>query len=181
MKNPFLIGNQIYLRAIEAADAELLTSYINDQDVIRTLNRFRPANQGQQEDFIRTANEDKSCIFLGIVTKEEDHLIGTLGLHGMEYKDRCGTFGIYIGDKDQWGKGYGGEATRMILDYGFGTLNLNRIELTVYENNERGIRAYERAGFKIEGRFRKKKYREGRHLDMILMGILKEEWAPTLK
>lgn len=85
-------------------------------------------------------------------------------------------FGIVIGEKDCWGKGYGTEVTRLMVWHGFQNLNLNRIWLNVYDFNPRGIRAYEKAGFKKEGALRQAMYAEGKYHDTFVMGILREEW-----
>ncbi|MBI3800044.1 MAG: GNAT family N-acetyltransferase, partial [Deltaproteobacteria bacterium] len=82
-----------------------------------------------------------------------------------------------IGEKSEWSKGYGTEATALITGYAFETLNLNRVGLQVYEDNERGIKAYERVGFKREGLLRQMMYREGRYWHTITMSMLREEWA----
>ncbi|HQE20210.1 MAG TPA: GNAT family protein, partial [Aggregatilineales bacterium] len=73
-------------------------------------------------------------------------------------------------------RGYGSDAVCVLLRFGFDELNLHRIELGVFDSNQRGIRAYEKAGFVEEGRRREVLWREGRYHDMILMSILEDEW-----
>ncbi|HYG73887.1 MAG TPA: GNAT family protein [Planctomycetota bacterium] len=176
MKTPFLIGDRICLRPLEREDARVLEFYINDPDVTRTLQAYRPMNLQIEEDWIADLYKKESDIVLGIAIKSSDKLIGATGLHRLEFKDRRAEFGISIGAKEEWDKGYGTEATRLIVGYGFETLNLNRISLRVYEHNPRAQRAYEKAGFKKEGVLRKEVYRLGRYWDTIVMGILREEW-----
>jgi RimJ/RimL family protein N-acetyltransferase len=84
--------------------------------------------------------------------------------------------GIVIGEKDFWNKGFGTEAMRLMVDYGFSTLNLNRIHLHVYETNPRGIHCYEKVGFQQEGRLRQAHYLEGRYIDILAMSILNNDW-----
>ena len=112
----------------------------------------------------------------GIALKKDDRLIGNTAFHAVHTKDRNAGFGILIGDKTEWDRGYGTEATALMVEYGFRTLNLNRIWLHVYEYNARGQRAYEKVGFRVEGTLRKHCYREGTYWDVIVMGILREEW-----
>jgi RimJ/RimL family protein N-acetyltransferase len=81
-----------------------------------------------------------------------------------------------IAVKDQWNKGFGTEATKLFVAYGFETLNLNRIELRVYEYNARAIRVYEKVGFKHEGSLREDHYRQGRYWNTHVMSILRSEW-----
>ena len=63
-----------------------------------------------------------------------------------------------------------------MLRFGFNELNLNRIFLRVYETNPRGIRSYEKAGFKMEGRLRQDRYMDGNFIDVFLMGVVRSEW-----
>jgi RimJ/RimL family protein N-acetyltransferase len=110
--------------------------------------------------------------------KETDALIGTVGLHP-EYRCRSTRFGIVLGDKSTWDKGHGTTVTRLMVDYAFATLNMNRVWLHVYEYNPRGVHVYEKVGFRVEGRLRQETYRNGRYWDVIVMGLLREEWAGT--
>jgi [ribosomal protein S5]-alanine N-acetyltransferase len=176
MKNAFLKGERIYLRPIEREDAPQLQSFMNDPEVTQTLQMHRPLNLQVEQDFIEHAAKDQSNIRLAIALKQEDALIGATDLRLGEMKDRKAEFGIAIGAKDEWNKGYGTEATKLMIQYGFETLNLNRIFLRVYEYNPRAMKAYEKAGFKREGVLRDDTYRMGRYWDAMIMGLLREDW-----
>jgi RimJ/RimL family protein N-acetyltransferase len=121
---------------------------------------------------------DESGISFFIRTLQEDRLIGFIGLWDWDktWSHGDAEVGIGIGDRTSWGKGYGTDALRVILCYGFTELNLRRITLGVFEYNKRAIRSYEKAGFILEGRQRKALYRDGSRVDIIYMGILREEW-----
>lgn len=178
MKNPFLIGSKVYLRPLEREDAPLFVPWANDSAVTRTLEAlYHPINLQIEVDFIDRMYKSEHNVVLGIAVRGTDALIGVTGLHQIDYKNRRTVFGIFIGEKNEWGKGYGTEATALITGYAFETLNLHRVSLRVYEDNERGIRAYEKVGFKKEGVLRQDIYREGRYWDTFMMGILHEEWA----
>jgi RimJ/RimL family protein N-acetyltransferase len=112
----------------------------------------------------------------GIWTLAEDKLIGFIAFDGINWTDRDSYVAIGIGEPDFWSKGYGSEAMRLMLRYGFNELNLHRISLTVFAQNPRGIRSYEKCGFKHEGRIRDFLLRDGRRSDMLHMGILRSEW-----
>jgi ribosomal-protein-alanine N-acetyltransferase len=176
MLRPFLIGKQIYLRPLEREDAPALAAWINDPEVRRTLNRYQPINLREEEEFITRSAQSEHDLGLGIVLTDGDRLIGAAGLHRMDFKNRHACFGIFIGDKAEWGKGHGHEATSLLLKHGFETLNLNRIWLMVFEYNLRGIRAYERLGFKREGVLREDVFNEGRYWNTYLMAMLRQEW-----
>jgi RimJ/RimL family protein N-acetyltransferase len=88
--------------------------------------------------------------------------------------------GIVIGEKNQWGKGYGQDAIRTLLTFVFGEMNLNRIYLRVYADHALAINAYRKCGFVEEGRLRQDVYSEGRYHDMLVMGILKQEFLAAV-
>ncbi len=176
MKNPFLIGEKVYLRPLEKEDAPLFVTWFNDPDVRRLLKRFQPMTLREEEGFLEQLAGDENKVILGIALHENDRLIGGTGLHQIDQRNRHAAFGIVIGDKTEWGKGHGTEATRLIVGHAFATMNLNRVWLHVYEYNPRAIRCYESVGFKKEGVLRQDTFRDGRYWDTVVMGILREEW-----
>ena len=177
MRSPFLTGTKVYLRPLEREDAPRLVPWINDAEVTRTLEVFyRPMNIQTELEFIDNIYRSEHDVVLGIAVKATDALIGATGLHRLDFKNRHTSFGIFIGEKTEWGKGYGTEVTTLMTGYAFEILNLNRVWLHVYEYNERGIWAYEKVGFKREGVLRQDRYHEGRYWDTFIMAILREEW-----
>lgn len=176
MRNPFLVGEKIYLRPLERDDAPTLLPWVNDPDVIATLRMYTPKNLQDELEFIERASQSDTEIILGIALKESDKLIGSTGLHGIDWKNRHSELGIIIGDKTEWGKGYGTEATRLMVNYAFEILGMHRVWLRVYEYNHRAIRAYEKAGFVREGVLREDRYHNGRFFHTIVMGLLRSEW-----
>jgi RimJ/RimL family protein N-acetyltransferase len=107
--------------------------------------------------------------------------IGNCGLHNIDWKNRVTEVGIMIGEKEYQGKGYGTEAMELLLKYGFETVNLNRIQLHVYDFNIRAIKSYTKIGFIEEGRMRQAQFKNGKYCDMILMSMLHEEWLKKNK
>jgi RimJ/RimL family protein N-acetyltransferase len=177
MQNPFLIGTQVYLRPLERTDAPVLVKWINDPQVTRTLQHYRPQNLQTEEAWVDGLYRAEHDLVLGIAVKEDDRLVGCSGLHNIDYKDRKASIGIMIGEPEEWGKGYGSEATALMINHGFATLNLHRVWLHVYAHNARAIAAYEKLGFQREGTLRQDLYREGRYIDVYTMGMLREEWG----
>jgi len=176
MQTPYLVGERVYLRPLERDDAPVLQRHLNHPDVVRTLQAWRPVSLAAETDFIESTSRSETDVVLGIALKDDDRLIGSTGLHGIDWRNRVAEFGIQIGDPMEWGKGYGTEATRLVTRYGFGTLNLNRIGLRVYDHNPAGIRAYEKAGYQREGVMRQGVWRDGAYHDVIVMAILASEW-----
>ncbi|HKI32741.1 MAG TPA: GNAT family protein [Gemmataceae bacterium] len=179
MINRFLVGTNIYLRPLERPDAPALVTWLNEPEVTHFLNAHKPMTVRAEEEFIDHIDEGDDLV-LGIVLREGDRLIGVAGLHQIDQRCRRAAFGIFVGDKTQWGKGFGTEATRLILGHAFQTLNLNRVWLHVFEYNARGVRAYEKAGFRREGVLPQDTFRDGRYWDTITMAVLREEWRKEI-
>jgi RimJ/RimL family protein N-acetyltransferase len=115
-------------------------------------------------------------LFFAIRALTDDKLIGFCAFDGINWTNRDTYVAIGIGEQDFWGKGYGTDAMRVMLRYAFAELNLHRVSLTVFEYNGRGMRSYEKCGFKHEGRTREFVRRDGKRWDMLHMGILRAEW-----
>ncbi|HSD83118.1 MAG TPA: GNAT family protein [Anaerolineae bacterium] len=112
-----------------------------------------------------------------IRTLTDDRLIGLIGLYVISWPHRDASLGIQIGERTDWGKGYGTDALRVLMRYAFDELNLYRISLSVLAINARAIRAYEKCGFRAEGRERRMYAYEGQRWDEVHMGLLREEWT----
>ena len=176
MKNPFIVGDKIYLRPLDMEDIDSFILWLNDEEVRQYLKRMTPLNRTREKEFVEKLYKDEREIILGIVPKENDQLIGNIALHGISMPFRNAGLGIFIGDKSCWSKGYGTEALNLMLRYGFHELNLHRIFLTVLSSNPRAIHTYEKVGFRREGIFRDHIYRNGKYHDVYYMGILEDEW-----
>jgi RimJ/RimL family protein N-acetyltransferase len=176
VQNPFLIGTRVYLRPLERSDAPAFVTWLNDPEVTRTLKIFRPLNLATEEEFLGSLYEGEGDVVLGIAVRESDALIGSTGLHRLDARNRHASFGLAIGARDEWGKGYGTEASGLMLAHAFETLNLNRVWLHVYEYNPRAIALYGRVGFKAEGVLRQDRYHAGRYWDTVTMAILRSDW-----
>jgi RimJ/RimL family protein N-acetyltransferase len=125
--------------------------------------------------------EKEPFYWFHIRTLDDDRVIGDIALDGVNWNNGESFVGISIGEKENWNKGYGTDAMRLIVRYAFAELNLRRVSLTVFEYNPRGLRSYQKAGFKEEGRMREYLNRDGRRWDMIFMGILREEWQSLVQ
>lgn len=176
---PMIRGEHVFLRASERSDIERYTRWLNDARVTRFLTMDTPFSSVQEENWYErmTAAQGRDNYHFAICLRDGGEPIGTIGLHGVDHKHGSAVMGIAIGEPGQWGKGYGTDALRALLDFGFGTLRLERIGLDVYAFNERARRSYEKCGFVLEGTQRKALFRDGRRHDVHQMGILREDWA----
>ena len=108
--------------------------------------------------------------------------LGIAGLRDIDHTHRTAEFVVFIGEKDCWGRGFGTDTARLLLDYGFNALGLSNIMLKVWSFNERGIRAYRRAGFREFGRRRAAHRLDGGVYDVVYMDCLADELAsPALR
>jgi RimJ/RimL family protein N-acetyltransferase len=110
------------------------------------------------------------------IVERYGRLIGSVRLWRLSACNRSAMLTIYIGAKDQWGRGRGTDALRLALRHAFGSMGLNRVELHVFAFNTRAIRSYEKVGFRQEGARREALVRHGRHYDVLVMGILRDEF-----
>jgi len=173
-----IYGERVKLRAIEREDVPRFVRWFNDPEVKQFLTMYRPLSRAEEERWVESLASRREDIVLAIEVRAGDQWvhIGNVGLHRIDWKNRTATLGIVIGEREYWGKGYGTEAVRTMLRYAFEELGLNRVELETYSFNPRAIRCYEKAGFKREGVRRQALYRNGKFHDVILMGILRDEF-----
>ena len=170
-----LVGDRIYLSPRNSDDVEIFTEWLNDFKTTDYLGRSSIVTTLYDEKKYLEENATAEASFV-IVTINENKMIGTISLESINHINRCATLGIFIGDKEFRNKGYGTEAIKLILEYGFKYLNLKNIKLDLMEFNERALKCYKKCGFKEYGRRRKCKFIDGEYYDTIEMDILKEEF-----
>ncbi len=173
----FRKGPRLELRPILEADVPLLLPWINDPEVSMYLKVYLPMMEADEQEFVQKLHKQKpEHIVLMIVA--EGKPIGTIGLHGVDYRNRRATTGTLIGEKECWGKGYGTEAKMLLLEYAFHTLNLRKVCSNVYAFNERSIRYSKRCGYTEEGRLKEHHFAGGRYWDQICLAVFKTDWEP---
>ncbi len=173
-----ILGKQVRLRPPERDDLPRFVQWFGDPDVRRHLTVYLPFSLAQEEHWFEAAVqkvERREQVLLCIETAEGE-LIGNIGLHAIDWKERSAELGITIGEKAYWGQGYGGQAIRTLLDVAFREMNLHRVFLRVDADNARGIRCYEKVGFQWEGTYRDAVFREGTYHDQHVMSILETEF-----
>ncbi|MFX1456861.1 MAG: GNAT family N-acetyltransferase [Promethearchaeota archaeon] len=175
-----LKGERVTLGPIKREYIDLYLKWFNDPEITQYLTMYRPLTRMFEEDWIENLkNRDDTIAFAILIHDEngEERHIGNCGIHNIDWKNRVAEVGITIGEKDCQSKGYGTEAMEILIDYGFKSVNLNRIQLRVYEFNTRAINSYSKIGFMEEGRMRQAIFISGEYHDVIFMSILREEWV----
>ena len=167
-------GNRIYLSPINADDVEIYTKWLNDPAV--------SINLGSYSKLISLHNERSFLEKLALeghnyaIVTDGGVLLGNIGLFDIDGISRTATVGLFIGEASERGKGYGAEALRLIVAYGFKTLNLQNIMLNVNAANEQALACYKKVGFREFGRRRAAKFIDGCYVDDIYMEILSKEF-----
>lgn len=179
MFNPIFTGQLLRLASPVADDQALFASWTQDDNYMRMLDDdpVRPESIANYARFA-DAPDDKSFYF-HLRTLAEDTVIGFVVLFNLKWGNQSAEMAIGIGDKSYHGKGYGQDALKLILNYAFNELNLHRVSLTVMDYNLPAIKAYERVGFVREGTHRQAVQRQGKRYDLLLYGILRDEFLTT--
>jgi len=173
-----IVGEKVRLRPIERDDLPRFVEWFSDPEVRRHLALYLPFSLAQEERWFENLLgrlERQESVALTIETAEGAH-IGNIGLNSINWKDRNAELGISIGEKAYWDQGYGTDAIRTLLGLAFRQMNLHRVFLRVDADNARGIRCYEKAGFRREGTFREVVFKEGTYHDQHVMSILQSEF-----
>lgn len=174
-------GARIYLRPLERGDlTDRYLGWLNDPEVNFYMESGTfPVTSADLEKFYGDVTSSRTQVIFAIAGKKSNEHIGNVKLGPISWVHRRATFGILIGEKKFRGLGVGLEATRLAVEYGFFRLNLHRIDLGVCAEHVAAIHCYERAGFKVEGRFRQDLFVDGRYVDRLWMGLLRSEYKPN--
>lgn len=112
-----------------------------------------------------------------IIEYKKDHKkVGSVYLRDIDRINRKAEFGIFIGEKEYLEKGIGSETAKLVLDYAFNTMGINKVFLRVLADNERAARSYEKAGFQREGFFKQDVMINGEYRDVIFMGVFADQY-----
>lgn len=171
----FLEGHTVYLRPVGLDDTDLYFHMLFHPEVRRLTGTQKSFTREQVHRYIEAKSEDSSSLLLLIALRETDEVIGDIALQSIDSCNRSANIRIALLESHQ-GKGCGSEALTLMLDYGFGILNLHRIELNVFAYNARAVHVYEKLGFKKEGVQRDALYYNHQYHDSILMSILEDEF-----
>lgn len=169
-------GEKVLLRPMRREDVARQHEFNQDPEIyVLDCDYPRPTPlETAMAEFENSTKRDDNASHFAI--EADGKYIGAITL--MKLKSRGGNaeLGIGIGDRAYWGRGYGRDAVKLMLHYGFHYAGLRRIELTTHAKNERAIRCYKACGFVEEGRPRQVLWLAGEYVDLVNMSILREEW-----
>lgn len=170
-----IVGEKVYLSPRSVEDAVEYTAMLNDYKISKYLAQFTKTItvEGEKEYLAKNFSD---CCDMAIIDKETDKLIGSIGFMHIDNIHRTAELGIFIGHEDYLSHGYGSEAIKLFLDYGFNQLNLNNIMLKAISFNKRALKAYEKCGFNVFGTWPNSHYSEGKYYDLVHMYITKEDF-----
>jgi len=177
-ERPLLRGERVWLRPLEPRDMPAYVAGINDTEVGGMAGYRWPETVEEATAWLerhREKSHSGGAFFFAVCELGDDRFIGTTWFKEVNKIDGNAELAIYM-DKDHIGSGWGADAQRTLLAFGFGTLGLERIWLTVNADNGRAIRSYEKVGFRREGVMRRAFRVEGQLGDVVMMAILRDEW-----
>ena len=175
-----IVGNKVYLSPINSDDYLKYVEWLNNYEIAKGVDAVAKITSidGEKE-WLSKATSEK--YLFAIINKENDSLLGNISLMNIHDVNRTAELGIFIGDKNYHSSGYGSEAIKLILNYGFNHINLNNIMLRVYSFNIGAIKAYEKCGFKTFGIWKESHYFDGEYHDEIYMNIMKDDFNKNIK
>ena len=173
----FLIaGEHVILRAFEREDAERCYRWMNDPNIVRTLNaRYHIAFQSELEWIERAMHTDVMERHFAIERKDDRSHIGNASIHDIDWVSRRGWFGLFIGEPTAWNRGFGGDAIQTLVRFAFDEMNLEKLSIRVFDYNDRAKHVLETRGFVQEGCLKRDFYREGAFHDIVLYSVFREK------
>lgn len=172
---PTLDGETVRLRPLRDDDLAFLHAIANDPDLRGWLRFERPMTESEERAWMAHQHDDEGRVWL-IEERASGRRLGVLSLLDWCHVARHAELGVTLGAAEDRGAGFGGEACRLALRHAFHDMGLQRVHLNVYADNP-AARLYLRLGFREEGRLRRHTFKRGAYRDVLVMGLLREEWS----
>ena len=172
-----LDGRFVYLRRLLRSDLDCFCAWYSNAQVTRFL-AMKPLSRAEAKRMFEHLLDDSNGVYFGVIKKGEERPIGYVFLAHISKSHKVAReLGIVIGEESLWGHGYGSEAAKLMLEYGFKQLGLHRIELLVFDFNQRARNMYSKLGFVEEGVLREARLVDRQWHDVIMMGMLESEFG----
>ena len=170
-------GEKVELGPLMREDMGQFFSWVNDYDIAKYLANMHGIRTVEDEvEWFDSARRDPNREVFALLEKSTGRLIGNCTLMNIDRIHRSAEYGILIGEKDCWGKGYGHEATALVAQYGFATMNLHSIYLKLFSYMQQAQKMFERVGYRVVGTRRESLYFNGKYYDEIIMDLLNREF-----
>ena len=170
-----LSDDLVYLRKLESTDLELTWAWINDPGVYLKIGSQVPISKSAQKKWFERVDQCSDKIILAICLKEGDLHVGNVSLDSIENRHRTARLSIFVGDRALRGKSIGTRAIKLLADYAFNFLNLNKIWCKATAGDDKIVQFYENLGFKQEGLMRQHEFIAGKNVDKVIFGLLRDE------
>jgi RimJ/RimL family protein N-acetyltransferase len=176
---PTLVGDLVLLRPVGPEDVPGLVEMLGDPEGRRLTGTHREFTEQQAQTWYATRADHDDRLDLAIIEREADTYVGEVVLNELDAGNRSCSFRISLVGPHAFGRGYGTEATRLVLRHAFAAVGVNRVELEVYDFNPRARHVYEKAGFVHEGTKRQALFWDGEWVDAHLMAMLASDWRES--
>lgn len=181
MNTVFLKGRRVYLRPVREADAGQWYKWFNDEAVTFYMDKHRfPNTVEKQLEYFRQISKSTSDIQLAVIYAKKDELIGTVGLHQIDYINSNADISVVIGEKRYWRRGLGREAVSLVVRHAFNNLNLHKLTAGMSADNLGSFRLFQSLGFKKEALLREQLFLRGEYKDIIRLGLLKKDFRERI-
>jgi RimJ/RimL family protein N-acetyltransferase len=167
-----LTGHRVRLRPFTEGDLDTLWEMLNEPEGRRLTGTHQRFTRDASDGWYRSRGQDTDRLDLAIATLDDDRSVGEVAVMDLEPTNRSCSFRIGLSHPDLYGRGYGREATMLVLDHVFDDLRLHRVELDVFAFNHRARRLYQQLGCRGEGIKRDALFQDGRYHDAIQMALL---------
>jgi RimJ/RimL family protein N-acetyltransferase len=171
-----LRSTRIYLSPILPEDLATLFAWINNREDVLFNSSYKPVSAKHHQEWFESQQSKKDTFIFGIRLIESNELIGSCQLHSIHPVHNSAELQIRIGEPSYRSLGYGTESLELLLYFAFYDLNLNRLFLQVFENNTVALNVYSKLGFVKEGVLRQSAYIDGKYVNVIMMGILRDDY-----
>ena len=170
-------GKRIILRPLLPADAPIWAAWFNDPAVTEHMNKgTSPVTESRQVEFLAELSNSRSDVQFGIVVRRDSLLIGSIGIHQIDWIHRHGSISILLGNRDYWGKQFGTEAIGLVASHAFLKMNLHRLNAGMWSSNVVARSCFEKNGFQFEGARKENYFHRNGYVDELCFGLLKNDW-----
>ena len=171
----FIKGKAIFLREVRLSDVnENYYRWLNDPEVTQYLEtRYFPQPMEKIKEYVEITNSKSDQVFLAICINQNGQHIGNIKLGPLNWIHRLGEISLVIGEKEHWGKGYASEAIKLVSDYAFDIIGLHKVTAGTYSTNPGSVRAFEKAGFEMEGIWKRHYFSKGDYVDRVCLGKIR--------